>query len=342
MIRTSLPAGILSIATLLCAVQTAKADVYSVIITGKVVMADGTPPPFIASIERECTDFSQYIGPQTDKQGMWIWRLDIDVYEQRACVFRAHHDGYTSTEIDASNINSNYLDKTVHVADITLMPRVPDPWTIHTSGDNFPPKARAPFEKAIRALDALDMDGALVDFRVSVEVAPKFAEAWHALGVVYDKTGKPALARDAFTKAIAANPKLLPGYFTLAQTCIELKDWNCAAENSNRLVTLDVKRLYPGILLHQAVARFQLKDLAGAEQSANEMIRLDPKHKYPRAEWVLGRILEEKGDLDGARTHMMKYLQLEANPPDAELVQGHLQALGKPEAKDINPDLEVL
>lgn len=342
MTATGFLGGILATAALFCTVQTARADVYPVIVTGKVVMADGSPPPFVASIERECTDFSQYIGPQTDKKGVWIWRLDIDLYEERSCFFRAHHDGYTSTEIDASDINTNYLDKTVHVPDIMLMPKVPDPWTIHMSGDNFPAKARPPFDKAIKALDTQDFDDAIIDFRVAVETAPKFAQAWHALGVVYDKTGKPELAREAFTKAIAADPKLLTGYFTLAQTCLELKDWKCAAGNADRLIALDVKRLYPGIFLHQAVARFQLKDLAGAEQSARQTIELDPKHTYSRVEWVLGRILEEKGDLDGARTHMMKYLELDPTAPDAELVQAHMQALGKPEAKDINPDLELL
>lgn len=342
MMRTGFLAGIVAGAALWGSAHPARADFYPVIVIGKVVMADGSPPPFVASIERECTDFSMYNGPQTDKKGEWVWRLNIDLYEQRSCIFRAHHDGYTSTEIDASNINKQYLDTTVHVADIMLMPKVPDAYTIHISGDNFPSKARAPFEKAIKAVDAQDFDDAVIGFKVSTEIAPKFAEAWHALGIVYDKTGKPELARDAFAKAIQADPKLLPGYFTLAQTCIELKDWKCAAENSDRLVRLDVKRMYPGIYLHQAVARFQLKDLGGAEQSASEMVRLDPKHKYPRAEWVLGRILEEKGDLDGARAHMMKYLELEPKAADAELVQGHMEALGKAEAKDINPELELL
>jgi hypothetical protein len=47
----------------------AMADVYPVIVIGKVIMPDGSAPPFIASIERECTDFSRANGPQTDKKG---------------------------------------------------------------------------------------------------------------------------------------------------------------------------------------------------------------------------------------------------------------------------------
>jgi hypothetical protein len=109
------------------------------------------------------------------------------------------------------------------------------------------------------------------------------------------------------------------------------------------MLKVDTKHNYPEIYMHQAVARFELKDVAGAEQSANELIRIDPKSKYPRIEYVLGRILEAKGDLEGARAHMMKYLSLDAVAKDAEQVQAHMLALGKPEAAQTGPpNLELL
>jgi hypothetical protein len=57
---------------------------------------------------------------------------------------------------------------------------------------------------------------------------------------------------------------------------------------------------------------------------------------------VLGRILEAKGDVAGAKEHMAKYLQLEPAPVDVDLVRGHIDHLGKPEAKDVDPELETL
>jgi cytochrome c-type biogenesis protein CcmH/NrfG len=69
-------------------------------------------------------------------------------------------------------------------------------------------------------------------------------------------------------------------------------------------------------------------------------MRLDPKH--PRAEYVLGRILEAKGDLAGAKDHMTKYLKLDPAPPDLDLIQGHIDNLGKPAANDVDPPLEDL
>jgi Tfp pilus assembly protein PilF len=321
-----------------------RADTYPIIIIGHVKMLDGSPPPFTVSIQRECSDqFGDAPGPLTDKKGQWVWRVDIDIYAQRSCFFLAHHDGYTSTRIDASNININYLDTTVHVPDIMISPSVADPYTIHTSGDSFPGKSKGPFLKAMKALDAHNMPEAIKDLQEAVDAAPKFSDGWHALGVVYDKSGHKEEAKDAYTKAIDANPKMLQSYVALTRVCLQLKDWQGAAETSERMTKVDTKHEYPEIYMHEAVARFELKDLAGAEQSANEMIRLDPKSKFPRIEYVLGRILEAKGDIGGAREHMMKYLSLDAGSSDAEQVQAHMLALGKPDAAQVNPpDLEIL
>jgi tetratricopeptide (TPR) repeat protein len=172
--------------------------------------------------------------------------------------------------------------------------------------------------------------------------SPKFAEGWHALGVVEDRTGKLAEARDAYAHAMEADPKLLPAYVTLARLCIRTKDWQCALQTADSLIKVDAKRVFPEIYLHKAVAQYGLKDLAGAEESVQEAIRLDPKHTKPREEYVLGRILEAKGDLKAAREHMSKYLELEATAPDAEIVQGHMLGVGKPQNAASEPELEPL
>ena len=46
--------------------------------------------------------------------------------------------------------------------------------------------------------------------------------------------------------------------------------------------------------------------------------------------------------IKGAREHISKYLELEATAPDAEQVQAHMLALGKPEAAQVDPALEPL
>jgi len=338
MIRTSL-------FVLICMVAagTAMADTYAIILTGTVTMEDGSPPPFIVSIQRSCSDFqSDTPGPHTNKKGEWIWRLEIDPFSVRYCVFQASHPGYKSSTIDATNLNLNSRDTTLKLPPLILRGASTDPYAIRTSADSMPARAKGPFEKAMKALDAHKFDEAISQLQTAVAGSPKFAEGWHALGIVEEKTGKSAEARDAYTHAIDADPKGLNYYLTLARLCIKTKEWQCALQTADKLIKEDPKNTYSEIYLHKAVAQYELKDLAGAEQSAEEAIRLDPKYAKPREEYVLGRILEAKGDLKAAREHMSKYLELEATSPDAEVVHGHMLGLGKPENAGVEPVLEPL
>jgi Tfp pilus assembly protein PilF len=66
------------------------------------------------------------------------------------------------------------------------------------------------------------------------------------------------------------------------------------------------------------------------------------QRKIPRAEYALGRILEAKGNAAGAREHMSKYLDLDKNAPDAELIRAHMENMGKPDAAGTEPELEPL
>jgi tetratricopeptide (TPR) repeat protein len=268
--------------------------------------------------------------------------MNFDAFDPRTCSVRASHPGYTSSIVETSNINLALHETTAKLPPIVLSGAVLDPYTIHTTGDSMPAHTKGPFEKAMKALDAKKYDDAIALLKEVVATAPKFADGWHALGVVYDKLERPAEARDAYTHAIEADPKQLTSYVALTRLCIKTKDWQCALNNADSEIRLDTKHTYPEIYVHKAVAQYGLKDLASAEASAMEAIRLDPKHKWPRAEYVLGRILEAKGDITGAREHMQKNLELQPTAKDAEEVQAHMLALGKPEKADAEPELEPL
>ncbi len=344
MIRTGILAGICVVAAFFCAVGTAKADLYWVIVQGKVTMEDGSPPPFIVSIERVCSDvMGNAPGPLTNKKGEWSWRVDVDDFASRYCVFKASHPGYGSNSLDASNLNVISHDTVLKLPPLVLVGATTDPYAIRVSGDDIPGRAKGLFDKAMKAADAHKYEDAVSQLQAAVAAVPKFAMGWHALGVVNDKmTGNAPAAKDAYTHAIEADPKMLQSYAALARLCIRTDDWQCAANTSDSLIKADTKHTFPEIYLHQAVAKYELKDLPGAEQSVQEFLRLDPKHRNPRAEYVLGRILEAKGDTNGAREHISKYLELQPTAPDAEQVQGHLLALGKPEAAQLAPVLEPL
>jgi Flp pilus assembly protein TadD len=341
-----LPTRVFGLIGLLCAllvIGLASADTYQVIITGKVTMEDGSAPPFTVGIERVCSDaYGSAPGPITNKKGEYLWRMDFDPFNTRTCWIEATYPGYSSTRQEISGLNTTSHDPTHALPPLILTKSIPDPYTINVNESALPGKAKAPFRAAMKAVDAQDVAEAQRQLEAAAEAAPKDGQVWHALGIVDEKVLKTAEARKAYERAIEDDPKLLQVYVALTRLCLKTKDWQEASQTADALIKADIKHSYAEIYLHKAVALYELKDLAGAEASAQEAIRLDPAHKRPREEYVLGRILEAKGDMAGAREHMDQYLKMDPAPPDGDLVRGHLQNLGKPEAKDVDPELEVL
>lgn len=318
----------------------AAADKYPVILHGKVVMEDGSTPPVIMGIERVCSDVAGSMpGVLTDKKGEYIWRMEIDPLETRDCKIRATHAGYTSTEVEVSGIDTTHT--TLDLPPVVVRASAADPSAIIVA-NNIPGRSKKDWDAALKALDASDFAAAASHLEAFVAASPKFAPAWHDLGLVDERINKRPDARTAYEHAIAADPKLLPPYVTLERLCIKMKDWEGAEKAAAALIKADPKHAYPEVYLHEAVAEYELKNYDGALANVQEAMALDPGHRRPRAEYVLGRILEAKGDISGARQHIAKYLQLDPAPVDVDLVKGHLELIGKPEAADVNPELEPL
>jgi Flp pilus assembly protein TadD len=308
------------------------------IVRGKVTMLDGAPPPKPVGIQRICSDIQGSApGPLTGKNGDYVWRMDVDPMRTRRCWLQADLSGYVSTRIEISNLNA-YTSTTIDVPPIILGPIIPDPRTINGSESDVPAKSKTVWKAAMKAVDADNLPEAENQLRAVVEASPKFARGWHTLGIVCQGQQELPQARDAYQHAVDADPKSYASYVTLARILIKSKDWQNAAKISDALIKLDPKQPYPEIYLHQSVALLKLKDLGGAEAAAKEAMR---SSKLPRAEFVLGRIAEAKGDLAGAREHIATYIALDPNASDIEGIKAFLQALGKPEGAGSDPDLEL-
>jgi Tfp pilus assembly protein PilF len=315
-----------------------KANTYQIILHGKVTMEDGSVPPVILGIERICSDNQGSApGPLTNKKGEYIWKMEIDPLETRDCHIRATHAGYQSTSVEVSGLDTTKT--ALELPPLIILGSVADAGAIIVP-ENIPGKSKKDFDAALKAFDASNTAEALEHMTAVTMSSPKFAPGWHNVGILSARLKKTAEARAAFEKAIEADPKLLQPYVMLLRVSIKSMDWAGAVKDADALMKADIKHSYPEVYLHLAVAKYGLKDYAGAEQNAQEAIQQDTAHKRPRAEWVLGRILEAKGDLKGAQEHMAKYLALEPYPADVELVKGHLEHIGKPEAADVDPPLE--
>ena len=214
-------------------IQSATADIYPVILHGKVVMEDGSPPPVVVSIERVCSDIAGSMpGVLTDKKGEYIWRMNIDPLEQRNCVIRAtsrrlylqrsgsfRHGHYSHHSRSPADHDSQFGGRSrehqffgkrhCRPRKVGLYGCQESRWTPGICRGR-----RATWKRWLRPL-------------------PKSAQAWHALGVIDESLQKTSEARAAYEHAIAADPKMVPPYVMLARLCIKTKDWDCAAKTAD-------------------------------------------------------------------------------------------------------------
>ena len=317
------------------------ADTYNVIFVGKVMLPDGSPPPVTMGIQRFCSDNSGSApGPITNKKGEYTWRVDVDPLATRACYLQASAKGYQSTQLDVSSFIGANNNATIKLDPIIVTPKGNDPEQINVSDANVPAKAGSSWKAAMKAMDASNEAEMIKNLQAAVQAAPKFAQGWDTLGIVLKHGNKIAEAREAFQQAIEADPKYVAAYVSLARVSIKLKDWDGAAKAAESEIKMDPKHTYIEIYLHQAVARYEAKDLDGAIAAAQECVMLDKTHVFPRAEYIWGRALEAKGEIDGARQHMTHYLEIDKAPPDLAAVKVHIDGLGKPGASGPEPELE--
>src|SRR5579864_1035167 len=321
-------AGVVS--GLLVLVPSAAAN--TLLMRGKVVMEDGSPPNRSIGIERFCHDTGGYRETQTDKKGNYLWTMDINPLSDKACVLRGVLTGYESTVIDISAFTWS--------TDPNLPPlvlRVREAGSSDESTNIFyqegvPLAARTAWNNAQMLAQKKNWRAAERELRVAVQAAPKFTRGWYSLGVACSKQNEPAEARDAFLRVVELDPKSLEVYILLARESIAAKDWSAAENAAARLIKEDAKQRYPEIYLHQATARYYVKDLDGAESSARTGIRLDRRREVPRTELALGVILEARHDYAGAREHLLQYLALDSTAADAAEVRTRIENLGRPQA----------
>src|SRR5215470_4023159 len=95
------------LAVLGAAVAPLSANVYPIILRGKVTTDDGSAPAFTVGTERICSDGQGSApGPTTNKKGEYEWRMEIDPLATRACFIRATHAGYISTTVEVQGLDT--------------------------------------------------------------------------------------------------------------------------------------------------------------------------------------------------------------------------------------------
>ena len=180
-----------------------------------------------------------------------------------------------------------------------------------------PKQARKSYDKGLEAIHHNRPDEAQKDFAGAVRIYPRFAAAWLELGKVYEQRKHLSEARNAYSKAIAADGEYLYPYERLYRMDVQESKWQEAAETSAKVLRLDPYE-FPEAFYFNAVSNLNLGHLDAAEHSAREAAKLEGAQAEPRGNYVLGVILWHKGDLNGAAERMRAFVAAPPNGPEWE------------------------
>jgi tetratricopeptide (TPR) repeat protein len=163
------------------------------------------------------------------------------------------------------------------------------------------------------------------DLKKAVEIDPTFAEAWLQMGKL-EEASDPKAAKDAFVKALAADPKFVLPYEQLAVMAVQEQKWDEAVDQTGKALALDPAGT-PQLWYYTALAKYQLGKTDEAQASAEKALAIDPRHSVPNVEQLLAVILARKADYAGALQHLKNCLTYMPSGPNADLLKQQIAQL---------------
>jgi len=324
----------------------------AILLTGRVLLENGSPPPHPAKIERVCNSVPHSEG-FTDAQGNFGIHFGSTVsVSQEAdeqdrlspsvtapvqalpsqggdeagatltsdrrlldCELRAVLAGYHSRSVP---IKPLHLMDNPDIGVILLRPDggPNDGTAVSTQSLAVPKPARKLFEHAQEEAKSGKTDQAVRDLEKAVAVYPQYSAAWCALGKLQVAGGQLDPARASFERARQADPNQVDPYLQLATVALWGRKWQDVADLTAKALDLDPVD-YPQLFLYSAVANYNLRKSETAQKNIERARALDSRHQFPEIEHMAGVILASRQDYVAAVEHFRAYLQLAPNAGDA-------------------------
>jgi hypothetical protein len=322
-----------------------------IILSGKVMLDDGVPPPEPVVIERVCNGNPR---PEayTDSKGRFSFQLGqnqhmmadasvgntndvfggspgfgrndpmgrggISERDLMGCEIRASLPGYRSEAINLAGRRS--MDNPdVGTIILKRLANV-EGRTFSITSATAPKDAKKAYEKARELDKKKKLPEAQKEYEKAVAAYPKYANAWFDLGSVLERQNNAEAAKKAYQEAINADAKLVKPYVQLAFM---------AAQLSDRVLKLNPYD-FPQVYFYSAVANYNLQNFDAAEKSARDGVKADTDKRIPKLRQLLGMVLAQKNDVGGAMEQMKGYLSLlPANSPDIAVAKNQISQLEK-------------
>src|SRR5579872_3223119 len=236
---------------------------HPILITGKVVLDDGSAPPPSVLLERVCAMGRPHPEGYTDSKGRFTITLGQEVgvmpdasetpnrnempganpmggvrdSQLMSCDLRASLAGFRSDTISLAG--KRYLDN-ADVGTIVLhrMANV-EGLTISATSSLAPKDAKRAYEKGLEAVKKSKPDDAQREFEKAVVVYPKYAAAWFELGRVYEQRDHFDKAREAYNQSLAADSKYVNPYERLYLLAARDKNWQEVADTTDKVLRLN-------------------------------------------------------------------------------------------------------
>ena len=333
-------------------------DIRPVLLTGKVMMEDGTPPSESVAIQLMCRASLRSVGYTDPKGGFAVDLNDrknaatfADASEDpnsfggnsgrpnsaltsdgssnsgatgrslMGCDLRAFLPGYRS---DVVQLDARHGPDNPEVGAIILH-RIAnvEGLTISATSALAPANAKKAFQKAENFERQQKWEEADKQFQRTVAIYPKYAVAWYHLGLVQQQEKNAAAARKSYAQALAADGKFVSPYQALAVLAAQEEQWQEVVDHTAHLLSLDPVD-FPQAWLFNSLGNFYLKNMDAAEKSAREGISHDAAHQYPDLNHALGVVLAMKRKYAEAVEQLRTYLLYSPNDVDTEQVQSQL------------------
>lgn len=221
-------------------------------------------------------------------------------------------------------------------------PADPEKWKYGTPADlgpdapltsfDAPEKAQKAFAEGASALANGNLHEAQKRLEQATKIYENYPQAWSTLGNLWVAKHDVERARDAYERALAANPNYTPASVHLANLDLSEQHYDGVLRATSQALAHQAAG-NPLIYLYDAVAHEHLKQLDAAEKSAREAIACDMAREAPQAEYLLGMLLAARRDIPGALQHLRTYLAIAPEARDAGEAREQMEALERSAAK---------
>lgn len=307
-----------------------------VFLSGRVVTDSGEPPPERVLVRMQCGGSARAQG-YTDSKGRFSFQPNSDAsllagdasvtstWNPRPmttgpsggvslihCSLVVHLSGYRSGRLALGRARS-LARNDVGVIVLHRLEGV-EGHTVSLTSLTAPREARKRYEKGIRTLRRTtpNYEKSAAYFEKALEVYPKFAEAWYGLGEARLGLKDQHRAREAFTRSIDADPKLLKPYEPLIQMAYEHGEWAVLNSLSERYLKLSPGSDYVRFLAAASAAN--TGDMELAESLVSRLKDEGDAKRWPLTHIVMAMVYEDRRQFEKAATEYETFLKVSSDP----------------------------